>query len=103
MFCPLFKGRSGNETTHFPNTACLHPPNIFPLLCDGVVLCFGCIIDVEKVTMLIPSHTLIQDGLCNGALGWVSWGCGLIQHIMQPYLSLVILIQWDHSNPSDKD
>ena len=53
--------------------------------------------------MLIPSPTLIQDGLCNGALGWVSWGCGLIQHIMQPYLSLVILIQWDHSNPSDKD
>ena len=72
-------------------------------MCDGVVLCFICSIDVEKLTMLIPSPTLIHYGLCNGALGVVSWMCGMFQHIMQPYLSLVLLIWWDHYNPSDKD
>ena len=102
MFYPFSKGISGNETTHFTTTACLHPLNLFLILYYGDVLCFGCIIDVEKLTMLIPSPTLIQDGLFNGALVWVSMGCGLIQHIMQPYFSLLILIQWDHYNPSGK-
>ena len=69
MFFPLSKGISGNKTTHFTTTDCLHPPNLFPLLCDGVVLCFGCSINAEIVTILIPSPTLIQVGLCNGALG----------------------------------
>ena len=103
MLCPLSKGISGNKTTHFTTNACLHPPNLFLILYDGIVLCLSCIIDVEKLTMLIPSPTLIQYGLLNGALRWVSLGCGLIQHIMQPYFSLVILIQWDHSNPYGKD
>ena len=103
MFFLLSKDISGNKTTHITTTACLHPPNIFLILYDGVVLCFGCRIDVEKLTMPITSPTLIQDGLFNGALVWVSLGCGLIQHIMHPYFSLVIIIQWDHYNPSGKD
>ena len=93
MFFLLSKDISGNKTTHITTTACLHPPNLFLILYDGVVLCFGCIIDIEKLTMLIPSPTLNQDGLFNGALGWVSLGCGLIQNIMQPYFNLLILIQ----------